>query len=72
MLHRRFGELPADVTLRVRAGSLADPDRWTDRILDAETLADVFADRPAFADGRTDGPDGAAASRTTNGLELVT
>ncbi len=44
MLHKRFGELPAEIATRVRTGSLADLDRWTDRILDAATLAELFAD----------------------------
>jgi len=43
MLHRRFGPLPEDVVERIRHGTEADLDRWTDRILDARTLADVFA-----------------------------
>lgn len=43
-LHRRFGELPAEVAMRVRGGSPADLDRWTDRILDARSLTELFAD----------------------------
>jgi predicted transposase YdaD len=43
LLRRRFGPLAADVESRIRAGSSADVDRWTDRLLDAATLADVFA-----------------------------
>jgi predicted transposase/invertase (TIGR01784 family) len=42
LLARRFGPLPADSLARVRAGSIGDLDRWTDRILDAKTLADLF------------------------------
>jgi hypothetical protein len=43
-LTRRFGAPPAPLLTRVHAASLADLDLWTDRILDAKTLADVFAD----------------------------
>lgn len=43
MLHQRFGELPPEVTARVRTGSPTDLDRWTDRILDSKTLAALFA-----------------------------
>ena len=43
-LRRRFGDVAADIEARVRSAPLADLDRWTDRVLDAATLADVFAD----------------------------
>lgn len=43
-LEKRFGPLPAGTDARVRGGSEAELTRWTDRILDARTLADVFAD----------------------------
>jgi hypothetical protein len=43
-LQKRFGPLPAGTDGRVRRGSEAELTRWTDRILDARTLADVFAD----------------------------
>ena len=43
-MHRRFGPLPAAVERRVRESRREDLDRWTDRILDATTLADLFAD----------------------------
>lgn len=43
LLTRRFGEPAADVVARTRAASIADLDRWTDRILEARTLDDVFA-----------------------------
>ncbi|MBX3464325.1 MAG: Rpn family recombination-promoting nuclease/putative transposase [Planctomycetes bacterium] len=41
---RRFGPPADDVVARVRTASLADLDRWTDRILDARTLAELLAD----------------------------
>jgi hypothetical protein len=44
ILQRRFGPLAEDLVARLRTGSPADLDRWTDRVLDARTLADVFAD----------------------------
>jgi len=40
---KRFGApSPADVD-RIRSATTADLDRWTDRILDAKSLADLFA-----------------------------
>ncbi|MCA8964347.1 MAG: Rpn family recombination-promoting nuclease/putative transposase [Planctomycetes bacterium] len=42
MLHRRFGPLDAAIEQRVRGGSSADLDAWTDRILDAPTLTAVL------------------------------
>ncbi|MGB3965649.1 MAG: DUF4351 domain-containing protein, partial [Planctomycetota bacterium] len=42
LLGRRFGALPATITRRVQAASSTDLDRWTDRTLDAKTLAEVF------------------------------
>ena len=43
LLRKRFGEVPAATRKRVLAASIADLDRWVDRVLDAETLAAVFA-----------------------------
>lgn len=43
LLIRRFGELPADRRQQVAAASQTELDRWTDRLLDANSLADVFA-----------------------------
>lgn len=43
-LARRFGSVPAEIELRVRSAPLADLDRWTDRILDATSMAAVFGD----------------------------
>lgn len=43
-LQKRFGPLPAGTEERVRAATESELARWTDRILDARSLADVFAD----------------------------
>ena len=43
LLARRFGALPENIVHRVNAATLAELDRWTDRILDAKDLDDVFA-----------------------------
>lgn len=43
LLTRRFGELPPDRRQQVAAASQTELDRWTDRLLDASSLADVFA-----------------------------
>jgi hypothetical protein len=40
----RFGRLPADAEQRLRRASLADLERWAERVLSAENLAAVFAD----------------------------
>jgi hypothetical protein len=42
LLDRRFGTLPDEVVQRVEAATLVDLDVWTDRILDAKTLDEVF------------------------------
>lgn len=44
MLRKRFGALPDDLPYRVNSGSIADLDRWAERILDARSLDEVFAD----------------------------
>lgn len=43
LLTRRFGEPAEAVVLRVRGASLVELDRWTERVLDARTIDDVFA-----------------------------
>lgn len=43
-LTRRFGDISPDTVARIRGASMPELDRWTDRILDATTLAEVFAD----------------------------
>lgn len=44
LLARRFGHLSPETIARIRGGSLAELDRWTDRVLDAASVAEVFAD----------------------------
>jgi hypothetical protein len=44
LLQRRFGSNSEPFTPRVQAATVPDLDRWLDRILDAATAADVFAD----------------------------
>ena len=47
LLVRRFGPLPPGIEDRVRTADARLLDEWTDRVLDAPTLTDVFlADRP--------------------------
>jgi len=42
LLQRRFGPIPPDATARLENGSLDDLEQWTDRVLDARTLDEVF------------------------------
>ena len=42
MLKLKFGPLPAEVTLRVENAKLDELNVWSDRILEAKTLAEVF------------------------------
>jgi len=42
LLHKRFGELPEEVELRLHKATLEQLEVWTDRVLDAQTLAEVF------------------------------
>ena len=44
MLRRRFHAVPSELEARVRTAYDAQLDEWSDRILDAKTLTDVFAD----------------------------
>ena len=44
LLHRRFGELPDALEQHVRTAKPELIGRWTDRILDADTLEDIFGD----------------------------
>lgn len=42
-LTRRFGPLPDAVGERLGSASIVDLDRWAERVLDAPSLAAVFA-----------------------------
>ncbi|WP_216352453.1 DUF4351 domain-containing protein [Aquaspirillum sp. LM1] len=42
LLTRRFGALPADCVARIRAASPEQLERWSDRVLDAHSLTEVF------------------------------
>jgi flagellar biosynthesis/type III secretory pathway protein FliH len=44
LLRARFGELSAAVVARINAAEAADLERWGERVLAAQTLAEVFAD----------------------------
>ena len=44
LLRRRFGAIPKATAARLAKASSADINRWAERVLDAATLADVFAD----------------------------
>ncbi|HEX7839925.1 MAG TPA: DUF4351 domain-containing protein [Kofleriaceae bacterium] len=45
-LHARFGELPEATVTRIEAADMADLERWGDRVLGAQTLAEVL-DEPS-------------------------
>lgn len=47
LLARRFGPLAETVVQRVHSGTSAELDRWTDRLLDAASVDDLFATGPA-------------------------
>jgi predicted transposase YdaD len=42
LLTRRFTTVPDEVRARIEAASLEQLDIWSDRVLDAATLDDVF------------------------------
>ena len=44
LLARRFGAVPDDIERRVRSADADMVQRWGDRVVDAETLDDVFAE----------------------------
>ena len=46
ILTRRFGPLPAEFTARLAGASLDQLDAWTQRVLDADSLPELFADAP--------------------------
>ena len=43
-LHRRFGTVPKATAARIARATAVELDRWADRVLDAKSLAEVFAD----------------------------
>ncbi|WP_323011868.1 Rpn family recombination-promoting nuclease/putative transposase [Castellaniella sp.] len=43
LLAKRFGPLPTNITHRISSANAADLEAWFDRLLDAETLDEVFA-----------------------------
>ena len=43
LLRQRFGDLPGDVQARIEQADMADLQRWTERVIPAQSLADVFA-----------------------------
>ena len=51
LLLRRFGSLSPEVAARVGAASPADVETWSEKVLDAETLEDVFNSSP-YPSGR--------------------
>ncbi len=42
LLSKRFGPLDEAVQARLQAASLAELEAWADRLLEADTLAEVF------------------------------
>ena len=42
LLGQRFGELPEHVRQRIREADMEHLQRWTDRVIPAQVLADVF------------------------------
>ena len=45
LVGQKFGDVEDEVRLRVERASLADLERWTARVLLANTLRDVFDER---------------------------
>ena len=44
LLSKRFGAIPADITRLIANAPMESIERWLDRIIDAEQLADIFKD----------------------------
>ena len=44
LLSKRFGAIPADITRLIANAPLDDIERWFDRAIDAQQLADIFKD----------------------------
>jgi hypothetical protein len=45
LLERRFGPLEAAIRARLRSAALEQLERWTENVLEAATLEEVFRDR---------------------------
>jgi hypothetical protein len=43
-LERKFGAIDAEIDARIRAASLDELERWSDRILTARSLREVIGD----------------------------
>ena len=43
LLTKRFGALSTETVARINAAAIPELDRWVERVLDAKTLAEVFA-----------------------------
>jgi len=44
LLSKRFGAIPADITQLIANAPVESIERWLDRIIDAQDLADIFKD----------------------------
>jgi Domain of unknown function (DUF4351) len=44
LLSKRFGAIPADITRLIANAPVESIERWLDRIIDAQQLADIFKD----------------------------
>jgi predicted transposase/invertase (TIGR01784 family) len=62
-LEKRFGPVPAEVRAKVQAADEATLSRWTLRVLDASSLAQVLADRRKPAAARKPAASAAAPRR---------
>ena len=45
MLTRRFGPLSSRLDKRIERAGMVDLDRWFDRLFDAKTVREIFADK---------------------------
>ena len=45
LLNRRFNEVPDALVLRIETATTEQLDRWTERLIDASVITDVFNDR---------------------------
>ena len=44
LLSKRFGAIPANITRLIANAPVESIERWLDRIIDAQQLADIFKD----------------------------